>query len=87
MAAQMPSTLLTEWMCYYDIDPFGEERADLRSGIVAATIANTNRDKKDKPHKVEDFMPKFEAPEEQTPEQMIQVAAAWTAALGGEVNI
>lgn len=29
-----------EWMALYRMDPWGEERAYLRAGIVASTIAN-----------------------------------------------
>lgn len=48
---------LTEWMAYYQIEPFGEERADLRAGIVAATVANTFRGKNSKAAAPQDFMP------------------------------
>lgn len=82
----MPSYLLSEWAAYYKLEPFGEERGDLRSAIIAATVANANRDpKKSKPAKVEDFMPKFEK-QETNIEQAIGFAAAMTAALGGEVK-
>ena len=52
----------SEWMVYYELDPFGEERGDLRAGIVASTIANANRDpkKRRKAFTPADFMPKFE---------------------------
>lgn len=42
----------------YRIDPWGEQRADLRAGIVASTMANINRDpKKTPPFKATQFMP------------------------------
>jgi hypothetical protein len=42
----------------------GEERADLRAGILAATIVNcTPRKKGAKPARPGDFMPDFDAPE------------------------
>lgn len=42
------------------MQPFGEERADLRAGIVSATIANCNRASKDaKAFSPSDFMPEF----------------------------
>jgi hypothetical protein len=40
------------------MEPWGEERADLRAGIVAATIANLFR-RKGRTLKPRDFMPKF----------------------------
>lgn len=50
------------WRQYYQLEPFGEERADLRAGIVASTIANVNRDTKrrSKPFAPSDFMPDFD---------------------------
>ena len=42
----------------HQIDPWGEQRADLRAGIVASTLANINRDpKKTPPFKATHFMP------------------------------
>lgn len=62
MLNNIPSALLTEWMAFYSIHPFGEERADIRAGIIASTIAEINRDKKQRlrPFTFADFMPKFE---------------------------
>lgn len=34
---------LVEWQQYYALDPFGSERADLRSAMAGATIANEIR--------------------------------------------
>jgi hypothetical protein len=51
---------LAEWQAYWNINPWGERRADLRSGIVAATVANCLRGKNQKAHKVDEFMPDFE---------------------------
>lgn len=59
MLGRMTSRQVAEWMAYNQIEPFGEERADLRAGIVASTIANVNRGK-GQPMKPADFMPKFD---------------------------
>ena len=56
---QITSRQLGEWIAYYRIDPWGEERADLRSGIVSSTMANINRKKGAKAFKPSDFMPEF----------------------------
>lgn len=55
------SAELTEWAAFYEMEPFGPERGDLQAGIVAATVANVNRDpkKQKKPYNAQDFMPKF----------------------------
>lgn len=70
-----------EWMAYSTLEPWGEERDDLRMGIVASTIANANRGKNTKAYSPQDFMPKFEPePEDVAIERMIAKARA---ALGG----
>ena len=43
LLSRTTSRELSEWMVYYELEPFGEERADLRAGIVASTVANVNR--------------------------------------------
>lgn len=64
MQQKISSREFTEWIAYYQLEPFGEERADLRMGIIASLIANSNRDpkKRKKPFEPKDFMPLFEAP-------------------------
>jgi hypothetical protein len=56
MLAEISSAELTEWQAYYDLEPFGDMRGDLRAGIVASTIANVMGDPK-KPMSPSDFMP------------------------------
>ena len=57
LLARMGSDELTEWMAFYQLEPFGDFRADLRSAIVASTLANAHRSKEGKPFIPEDFMP------------------------------
>lgn len=75
-------------MAYAGLEPFGEERADLRAGIVASVVANTARDPKAQrdPFTPQEFMPKFESKEapEQTPEQMLSIVEMLNAAFGGQ---
>ncbi len=75
---------LSEWAAYLQIEPQGEERADLRAGIVASTIANANRKKGTKAFKPSDFMPKFDKEEQQAPEQQKAAAEALALAFGGK---
>ncbi len=93
MLAEMPARLLTEWMLFYGLEPFGERRADLRAGIIAATVANANRSKRQRPYHAEQFMPKLgdDVPagaglEEQAPEweTLFEKVRAINAAFGGE---
>ena len=75
-------------MAYAGLEPFGEERADLRAGIVASTVANAARDPKTQrePFTPYEFMPKYETtePTEQTPEQMLSIVEMLNAAFGGQ---
>ena len=48
---------MAEWIAYDRIDPWDENRADLRAGIIASVIANVNRGKKTKAFTPRDFMP------------------------------
>lgn len=56
MLEQMSSMELSEWMAYYEVEPFGEERADYRSAMIAWVLASVYSKKGHKP-KIEDFMP------------------------------
>ena len=58
----MTGNELHEAMRYAGEEPYGEERADLRAGIVASTIANVNRGKGVRAFKPSDFMPQFGEP-------------------------
>ena len=52
------------------MDPWGEERADLRSAIVASVVANANRGKRGKTFKPADFMPQFGVKEKKTAKEL-----------------
>ena len=70
LLARVGSDEITEWMAFYQIEPFGEMRADLRSGVIASTFANANRAKHARPFKPEDFMPFADRPEPQDEARM-----------------
>lgn len=74
-------------MAYYRIEPFGDERSDLRAGIVAATVANAHRDRKRRarPFEPREFLPQFRAEREtQSWEDQLHIVEMWNAALGGK---
>jgi len=82
----MSSREFAEWMAYCEVEPFGEERADLRSAIVASTVANAHRDPKRrrKPFRPLDFMPRFDAPRRpKGADSMLRMAELFNTALGG----
>lgn len=84
LLARISSRELAEWMAYYRIEPWGEERDDLRAGIVASTVANTARDprKRPRPFRPRDFMPDFGRPE-QTWQEQLQLVEMFNRAFGG----
>ncbi len=63
--AEHTSREVTEWMAYYQLEPRGEDRGDLRAGSIAAAVYNVNRDtqKQLEPLSPHDTMLKFERPE------------------------
>lgn len=71
-AARITSGQLTEWQAYFAEEPWGEERADLRSGILASTIANWSGKvlrEGEKPMTPRDFMP-YHRREPERPESL-----------------
>ncbi|HJV73171.1 MAG TPA: hypothetical protein VJ654_03030 [Noviherbaspirillum sp.] len=45
-------------MAYYQLEPFGEQIADLRHGVATSVMANAHRDVKSRPepYKAEEFI-------------------------------
>lgn len=91
LLAGITSAELTEWMAFAELEPFGEERDDLRAAIVASTVAEVNRNpkKRKQPFTPQDFLPKFsrEVPEmdeegeeeEEEKRRAERLAAKWAA--------
>ncbi len=60
MLAEMSLRTWHEWVAYFQIEPFGEERADVRSATIASTVANASRTKRgQRAFKIGDFMPDY----------------------------
>jgi len=81
------------WKEFYRTGPWGEERADLRAGIIASTIANVNRGRGQKAFAAADFMPRYgvstvrQAPgRQQTPADMLEIFREFTRSAGGTIN-
>jgi hypothetical protein len=88
MLAAMDGAQFAEWMAYAGLEPFGEERADLRAGIVASTTANVWRARNKKPLTPRDFMPRFgKKPLDPKTRVKVEVARAmaWVMSVGGKV--
>ena len=67
---EMGSDELTEWAAFYRIDPWGDQRADLRQAIAASAAVNIHMPK-GKSVNPEQFMP-YVPKREQTAEEMVQ---------------
>lgn len=59
MLDKISSREFSEWMAYDRVEPFGDERADLRIGVLSSLTANIHRDKKKRSEAYSplDFMP------------------------------
>lgn len=80
---------LSEWMAYYSLEPFGQDRGDIGPAIVAATVANANRVPDTPPYDLKDFLPTFELEPEkdlQSPawRQQLAIVELLNSAFGGE---
>jgi hypothetical protein len=66
-----------DWQALYRVDPWGEDRADLRAGIIASAAISPYAKKGQTPRPV-DFMPyaKPPGPRRQTAEQIKQIATS-----------
>jgi len=86
MMDEMSASLFLDWAEFDRICPFGEERADLRSGIVAWTVATVasglGGKKGGRQPKLEDFIPQFgkEATRVQSMDEMKARLKGFTAA-------
>lgn len=67
LLAELSGAQLAEWRAADRLDPWGEERADLRAGIIAAEIANAAG--RNEPAVPADFMPYLERPHPAEPDQ------------------
>lgn len=57
LLSTISSAELVEWMAFDAIDPIGEDRADLRAGMIAAAVCNAPYYKLKKRAQASDFMP------------------------------
>lgn len=78
----MSARELVEWQVYYELEPFGEERADARSALAASALLNAWRSKKDKPVTPEMFMPFSEKPPPPEPKTPGEIMAAFDRIVG-----
>lgn len=56
MLAEMPAQMFSEWLAYYQIEPFGILAYDALSAQGKAIYVNSNRRKGKLPKKIKDFL-------------------------------
>lgn len=69
----------SEWLAYFQLEPWGEYRDDLRMGVLTVRVANALRSKDSQPTTLKDYIFRFdEDPEEKTEaEKQSQVEALY----------
>lgn len=62
---EISSLEFTEWMAFYELEPFGDKVADMRHGVATSVLANVNRNSeaRPEPYKAEDFIHWGDQPE------------------------
>lgn len=76
LLTRMDSRELSEWMAYYSIEPWGQERDNVHAGIIAKAVYDVHQD----PKKRRDISPLdfvMREKEEPDPEQLYQRFRAW----------
>jgi hypothetical protein len=72
----MSSAEFGEWVAFYSIEPFGDRIDDLRSGVIASTVANVNRGKDAPIVRPLDLIPWAQVPEPEKAAPAPEVVAA-----------
>lgn len=70
---EFSSRELSEWAAYYKLEPFGEDRADLRLSFLTTLMHNLHRKSGVPAFKVEDFLigDQGKSREDETPKQKL----------------
>ena len=80
MLRRMSSRELSEWQAYFNLEPWGEERADLRAGMSTAPLLNLWIKKGKRRAKPSDWIMRFGPKEPQDPEEMAMMLRGLAAA-------
>lgn len=93
MLDQIPLGMYREWQAYAVLEPFDEDRADLRTADIVRAIFNVVRDikKYPDPFRLDDVRLRWEGtpppvPRVKTPEELEQVGKQWAMLFGAKVT-
>jgi hypothetical protein len=91
MRAIMPASVWRGWIEYAQLEPFGEDRADLRMAQLAAIMANAwMRKKGQRSFQIKDFLFDFDGElakqrqKGQTPDELARIVMGLNMAFGGK---
>jgi hypothetical protein len=77
----MSSAEFAEWMAYYQIEPFGQERDNWHAATLATLIAGS-AGAKGEATKIESYMLRPRPQRRQSPQSIYQAFRAWAVAQG-----
>jgi len=81
----MDAQEFAEWLAFDQIEPFGANREDQRTGLIASTIVNVNKKPGKTPSKWSDFLPPYEKRKPNIDwRDLLSKVEALNAQLGGE---
>lgn len=84
LLSRVSSIELSEWVAFYNMEPFGFEADYLGHAQTSATLVNVNRKKNSKAASAKDFFPRFETDNEAS--GAIGFVTTLNAMHGGEVE-
>jgi len=79
----MTSKEYEDWKAFYQVEPFGDARADYRAGVIASVVANANKKKSARRVKPLDFFPSWKR-RKQSWEEQLSIVEALNVAFGGK---
>lgn len=68
----LPASVIELWKARYIVDPWGEERADLRAAMLTARVYNALREKTQAAYSLHDFMPYSDRPPPPAEEELAE---------------
>ncbi len=81
----MSAKELTDWMAFSTIEPFGDERSDLRAATIVHAVISPHL-KKGKKLTLKDCTMNFEPKKKQTESEIQQLLKGFVKAKGGKIK-
>lgn len=78
LLATLDAAELAEWEAFYAVEPWGEQRRDWQTALLASILANQWRGK-GSPARVKDFLPDYWKEPQQPVDRMIAMAKMFAA--------